>query len=268
MSSSSESSSESEDILNNENNQEENSDDERVRCLTNVLIPLLTKFYLQTKIRGELSSMSFENLIKLKEKLGAKVYNETMFGTTDRAKRTVQKDFKRENKNRPREMSSKRPVPLLGNEKSKTKEIANAVRDPRFDPNCGEFNATKFKENFSFVADIKAKELTELKSQLKESKDPKEIKKLKYLIQRMQNQNLEEKKRKEREHLLDEEKQEIKRAKTEMKMPVYSSASKFLSLVFHIQRPRGDLVATFFAKKKKKYKTRNVETKALAPCHL
>lgn len=172
--------------------------------------------------------MSFENLIKLKEKLGAKVYNAAVLGTVDRAKRpAAKKDFKRENKNRPREMSSKRPVPLLGNDKSKAKELTTAVRDPRFDPNCGEFNAAKFKENFGFVADIKANELTELRSQLKESKDPKQIKKLKYLIQRMQNQNLEEKKRKEREHLLDEEKQDIKRAKVEMKMPHYSSTSNY-----------------------------------------
>lgn len=170
--------------------------------------------------------MSFENLIKLKEKLGAKVYNETMFGNAGRPKKPVKTEFKRENKNRPREMSSKRTVPLLGNEKTKAKESTSAVRDPRFDPKCGEFNAAKFKENFGFVADIKANELTELKEQLKECTDPKEVKKLKYLIQRMQNQNLEEKKRKEREHVLDEEKQQIKRAKTEMKMPIYSSTSK------------------------------------------
>lgn len=169
--------------------------------------------------------MSFESLINLKEKLGAKVYNEAVFGTSERANRPAKKEFKRENKNRPREMTSKRPVPLLRNDKPKAKDSAERVRDPRFDPNCGEFNAKKFKENFSFVADIKATELLELKGQLKESKDPKEIKKLKYLIQRMQNQNLEEKKRKEREHLLDEEKQEVKRAKTEMKMPHYSSTS-------------------------------------------
>ncbi|KAJ6638065.1 Ribosomal RNA processing protein 36 like [Pseudolycoriella hygida] len=177
----------------------------------------------RSKIRGELSAMSFEDLIKLKQKLGAKVYNATVLGTEDRGKRQMKTEFKRENKNRPREMSSKRPVPLLGNDKGKAKEIAKAVRDPRFDPNCGEFNATKFKENFSFVADIKANELNELKAKLKESNDPKEIKKIKFLIQRMQNQNLEEKKRKAREHLMDEEKQEIKRAKAEMRMPIYSS---------------------------------------------
>jgi ribosomal RNA-processing protein 36 len=40
--------------------------------------------------------MSFEELQKLKERLGSKVYNEAMFGAHE-VKRT---NFKRENKNR------------------------------------------------------------------------------------------------------------------------------------------------------------------------
>lgn len=174
--------------------------------------------------------MSFEDLIKLKEKLGSRLYNETVFGKKDRVESKVKQEFKRENKNRPREMSAKRPVPLLGNEifKSKIKQEAATIRDPRFDPNCGEFDANKFKENFGFVADIKEKELVELKCRVKESSDPKEIKKLKYLIQRMQNQNLEETKRKAREKLMDDEKQEIKKAKMDMKMPQYSTSSNFI----------------------------------------
>jgi ribosomal RNA-processing protein 36 len=50
----------------------------------------------QTAIREELSKMSFEELQKLKEQLGSKVYNEEMFGTSQ-VKKT---NFKRENKNR------------------------------------------------------------------------------------------------------------------------------------------------------------------------
>lgn len=52
--------------------------------------------FFQTSIRKELSTMSFEELQKLKERLGAKVYNEAMFGV----KRTKKTDFKRANKNR------------------------------------------------------------------------------------------------------------------------------------------------------------------------
>lgn len=64
----------------------------------------------------------------MKERIGAKVYKEALFGKTDKTKDKTPKVFKRENKNRPREMSSKRPVPMLQSVPTvKKKEI----RDPR-----------------------------------------------------------------------------------------------------------------------------------------
>jgi ribosomal RNA-processing protein 36 len=60
---------------------------------------MLTNSFLllfQTAIREELSKMSFEELQKLKEQLGSKVYNEAIFGTSQ----TKKTNFKRENKNR------------------------------------------------------------------------------------------------------------------------------------------------------------------------
>ena len=42
-----------------------------------------------------------------------------------------------------------------------------------------------FKDSYKFVDDIKSKEITELKNQLKDEEDPEEIERLKYLIQRM-----------------------------------------------------------------------------------
>lgn len=81
----------------------------------------------QTAIRAELSSLSFEELQKLKERIGAKVYKEALFGKKN-ATDNKPKVFKRENKNRPREVSSKKPVPfLLEAPVVKKKEI----RDPR-----------------------------------------------------------------------------------------------------------------------------------------
>ncbi|KOB66788.1 Ribosomal RNA processing protein 36-like protein, partial [Operophtera brumata] len=61
-------------------------------------------------IRSQLSTLSFEELQKLKEKVGAKVYKEALFGTTKKNERKV---FKRENKNRPREMTAKKQVPMV-----------------------------------------------------------------------------------------------------------------------------------------------------------
>lgn len=51
--------------------------------------------------------MSFEELIKLKEKIGAKIYNQTVLGA-DQVKKAVEHTVvKRSNKNNPREISSK-----------------------------------------------------------------------------------------------------------------------------------------------------------------
>lgn len=122
-------------------------------------------------------------------------------------------------------MGAKRPVPLLGNAKTKTATAvaANPVRDPRFDAKCGEFDAKKFKENFGFVDEIKVRELAELKERLKTSDDFKEQKKIKYLIQRMQNQSTESRKLKIRETIRDEERKEIVQAKKEKRQPIYKT---------------------------------------------
>lgn len=169
--------------------------------------------------------MSFEDLIKLKEELGAKVYNEAIFGANSNSKQNKKinkNDYKRANKNRPREMSTKRPVPLLGNEKiSKKLEI----RDPRFDAKCGEYNTKIFKENYSFITEIREKEINDLKDKLKTEKDDEERNRIKFLIQRLENQNREEKKRKLKEDVLKEEIEEIKKAKAEGKQPHYTNRS-------------------------------------------
>lgn len=54
-------------------------------------------FNFQVKIRQELSEMSFEDLQKLKEKIGLRVYNQTVFGTKEQKPK---EEFKRANKNR------------------------------------------------------------------------------------------------------------------------------------------------------------------------
>merc|ERR1712192_303760 len=87
-------------------------------------------------------------------------------------------EFKRDNKNRPREMSSKKTV---GRFREVVQVAKRERRDPRFDPLCGEFNDKLFKESYQFVNEVKARELTELKKQLKREE-------VKYLIQRMENQ--------------------------------------------------------------------------------
>jgi len=135
------------------------------------------------KFRGQLSSMSIEDIQKLRERLGLKLFNQKMSGTAPEKGRNVK--FKRDNKNRPREMSSKKTV-------GRFREVVQVAkverRDPRFDPLCGEFDDKLFKESYQFVNEIKSKELTELKKQIRAEEDPERRKTIKYLIQRMENQ--------------------------------------------------------------------------------
>lgn len=174
--------------------------------------------------------MSFEDLMKLKEKLGSKVYNEAVFGAKSKPikNKTNKANFKRENKNRPREEGVKRPVAFIGKIKTKKSSVASERRDPRFDPNIGEFDAKSFAKNFEFVKEIKDKELTELQNNLKFAEDPKEQKKIKYLIQRMNNQKIEKDKRKIKEDVLAEEQIEIKKSRSEYKKPYYITERKNL----------------------------------------
>lgn len=173
--------------------------------------------------------MSFAELIKLKETLGSKIYNEAMFGDTNErqklGKQLQKQKFKRENKNRPREETAKKQVPLLGKRKSND-SAGTAPRDPRFDSNCGTFDRSQFKEDYSFVSEIREKELNELKAQLKVTTDPDEKTKIKLLIQRMNNQNLEEKKLKERKMVELSERRNVQKAIKSNQKPFFVSKSK------------------------------------------
>lgn len=177
--------------------------------------------------------MSFAELLKLKEELGSKVYNEALFGEDSASKKRKkemknQSAFKRENKNRPREISAKKQVPLLGKAKTSKKDLG--PRDPRFDTKCGEFDRTKFKEDYGFVNEIREKEISELKNQLKHLKADQvdEKTKVKLVLQRMQNQNLEEKKLQERKLAKSKEKEKNKNAIKSERKPFFLSKRKYL----------------------------------------
>ncbi|KDR24145.1 ribosomal RNA processing protein 36 homolog [Zootermopsis nevadensis] len=170
----------------------------------------------RSAIREELSKMSFEEMQKLKEQLGSKVYNEAMFGTSHMKKT----NFKRLNKNRPREMSSK----TAGNLDVPSKKTA--IRDPRFDNLCGSFNEKAFYHSYAFLNHVRAKEKEQLKEELKTQTDSKRIENIKYLLQRMDNQEREERKQKKK---LDREREQ-QNARIEMlqqgKKPVYQRKSE------------------------------------------
>ncbi len=109
--------------------------------------------FFQKSIRDELRQMSLEEIQALKESLGLKAYNRALAGDQQVnesgqkwKKREKREAFKRENKNRPREMSSKRAVPRLRDVVGVTAEqnakdgLKAKKRDPRFEQTSGEFD--------------------------------------------------------------------------------------------------------------------------------
>lgn len=197
--------------------------------------------------RKELKEMSFEDLMKLKSQLGSRDYNEAVFGESSvRTRRPKTKtDLKRLNKNRPREMSSKSCVPFISNEtKEPSKE--DAVRDPRFEG--GEYDPKKFKEDYSFLNEIRETEVKDLKAKLRDTVDPEEKKTIKLLIQRLENKVREEKKWRVKEDAKKEEANAVREARESGKTHIYISKSKLF--VFEIFKFLQNLI--FLGEKKTK----------------
>jgi len=142
------------------------------------------------KFKNKLSKMSIEDIQKLKDQIGLKLFNQNL-GVVSKPARGSKEDYKRANKNRPREMSSKRTV-------RRFREVVTVAkvepkRDPRFDPLCGDYDEKLFKDSYKFVSSIKNDELNVLKKQLGEEQDEERKEKIKFLITRMKNQARQEK---------------------------------------------------------------------------
>ncbi|XP_070577301.1 ribosomal RNA processing protein 36 homolog isoform X2 [Ptychodera flava] len=137
-------------------------------------------------IRKELSEVPFGELQKLKEKVGTKVYNKAMLGRDEGSttKDLQKKKFKRENKNRPREISSKVRVPRLREVVTVQKQVR---RDPRFDDLSGEYKEELFDKGYSFVADIRKREKRKVEQAHKKATDESKHE-LGSLLQRMNDQ--------------------------------------------------------------------------------
>ncbi|GLD75250.1 ribosomal RNA processing protein 36 homolog [Lates japonicus] len=165
---------------------------------------------LQTRddIKKELSNMSFEDIMKLQNKVGTKVYNEVAYGS-GKKRETGKK--KRLNKNRPMEISAKKPAPFLRQVVPIKKPT---LRDPRFDDLSGEYKPEIFDKTYKFINDIKQREKEIIQKQLKRTKKSNQRKeKLQFLLKRMDNQERARKSREQqRERELQFKRQQRERA--------------------------------------------------------
>lgn len=161
----------------------------------------------EDNIKEELSTMSFEEIMKLQNKVGTKVYNEIAYGTT-KGKQPNDKR-KRLNKNRPMEVSAKRRAPFLRQVIPVKKAVS---RDPRFDDLSGEYKPEIFEKTYKFINDIKQREKEVVQKRLKKTNTVNKKEKLQFLLKRMENQDRARKSREEQR----EKELEFKRKQREM----------------------------------------------------
>ncbi|XP_039758167.1 ribosomal RNA processing protein 36 homolog [Pararge aegeria] len=173
-------------------------------------------------IKNELSTLSFEDLQKLKEKIGAKVYTEVVFGKKQ-AMSYKPKVFKRDNKNRPREVSSKKPVPILGDVIPVKKQ---EIRDPRFDPLCGTFDKKEFAENYSFLSKARLNDIRLIKKELKQTTDPELEQNLRRLLQRLNDKEKSNKRKKLEREKKEKQKAEVEAEFSQGKQPYFKNKSE------------------------------------------
>jgi len=206
-----------------------------------------------SELRKELSDMPFEDLQKLKEKIGTKMFSQAMSsGKKCDKQKTDQRTFKRSNKNRPMEMSSKRPVKII---RDGVKKATTVTRDPRFDDLSGEYSDTFFNKAYSFIGDVKQREKEKLEAKLKKESNPEKKQQLQFLVNRMKQQ---EKSEHQKQARIDQERSFKKKEKElvkEGKTPFYlkKSDKKTLELAEKYKElSKSGKVDKFLLKKRKK----------------
>jgi ribosomal RNA-processing protein 36 len=183
-------------------------------------------------VKPDLKKLSLEELRKLKEQVGNEIFINNVTN-----KKTNFKNIKRENKNRPSEISSKID-PLLNPIKKIKPQVKIASEepkkiDPRFDSLYGEFDKRIFERNYKFLDEIKEKEKKKLQKKLKQKTPNEKKKQVKLLLQRMENQEREKKKLETQEKIKFELKQKRLNALNKGQKPQFlkKRESKIMQLV-------------------------------------
>ncbi|KAI8484757.1 rRNA biogenesis protein rrp36 [Branchiostoma belcheri] len=210
---------------------------------------------LQNTMKKELSTMSFEDIQRLRDKIGTKTYNQALHGSN--SKRDQSKVFKRVNKNRPVEMSSKIPPPRIRQVVPVKKKIH---RDPRFDDLSGEYDEKIFEKSYSFLDPMKAREKKYLEKQLRKEKDEDRRRKIQQLIRKMEQQERTKRQEDIKEKALKEWKAKEKELVKQGKKPYFLKKSDEKKLVLaqkFKELKKSGKVEKFLQKKRKKNAARD-----------
>jgi len=190
------------------------------------------------QLEKELSKIPFSQIAKIQQKMGMKEFNKTFSKTSNKSNiikdETIKKAKdslkllkkkrepvaikKRENKNRPIEISSKKPV-------SRYREVIEVKkkksRDPRFDNLSGKYNEDLFKKSYKFLSEMEENEMNMIQDKIKKTKNPLEKEKLNRVYQSLKSKKQTEKEKERRQAIKREwRKKEMQRVK-EGKKPFY-----------------------------------------------
>lgn len=141
----------------------------------------------------KIASMSMEELRQLKQKLRGVISHEVTENLATNP-RMASQIFKRENKNRPRETSSK------VRERRQGPKIVR--RDPRFEEASGTFNEREFRKAYKFLDDVREKEKKIITKKMKKEKDPEKKEILQKIKQRLENQEREKRKKEQEDEMI------------------------------------------------------------------
>ena len=144
-------------------------------------------------LRKEMADIPLGEIQKLREKCGLKKYNEAVFGT--QSKESDSKKIKTKSnldgaktkpKSAPEEKSSKLHI---FSKRKITNQPRKLHRDPRFDDLSGKYNEAMFEKSYSFIEDLRKKELVSVKKQLKKVQNKDRKSDLLKLFKEMERQN-------------------------------------------------------------------------------
>ncbi|GAB2209819.1 hypothetical protein Droror1_Dr00027044 [Drosera rotundifolia] len=167
------------------------------------------------EIDPELADVPFEELQKLK--------SDGTVAFVSRIK-SEKKTTGRANKNRPMEVSSKKPI---GRFREVFQVPKKTIRDPRFEPLCGKLDDDGFKKRFNFLFDKNLPaEKEDLQKKLKSSKNPKVSEELKDRIAWIDKQLKSDVSKSAEGQILAEHKKREREAAKQGKRPFYLKKSE------------------------------------------
>uniref|UniRef100_A0A915PA28 rRNA biogenesis protein RRP36 n=2 Tax=Meloidogyne TaxID=189290 RepID=A0A915PA28_9BILA len=164
-------------------------------------------------LRTKISSFSLKKLAELKSKIGLELFNKIMYGKSissfneDNSNKIQSK--KSGGTHRPRVESSTRPPPKFRSIRGlEIRKAKNAHFDPRFAASSGDFDQIAFHRDYSFIEDLRKKDIQELQNAYKQIKreggNPKQIERIKRNLLRLRNQQKDYQDQKLKEDILSD----------------------------------------------------------------